>query len=266
MRRAADPLGRRARATAIVLLVCAAAPLVATAGGVRDLDDAWLVPPGALRAFLLPDRPASRWLLVAGQGTLYEVSDLTQAGLGVERRLGGARLALDWHQLGTGPYRERSWRLAAALGRPATVGVRVGLTSLDLAGGPARAHGEADLWWRTPSWSGAWLEGWLPLGPPPVWYGRQGLRRWLRCGAGGEAWTAAVVVDRAVDGRPSVQGELLLRLAAIAAVGLRCEPATGTVGLSTAWRVQGQLLRTSHCVHPDLGVSHRWGLVVGVGR
>ena len=40
-------------------------------------------------------------------------------------------------------------------------------------------------------------------------------------------------------------------------------PSPGTDGLNTAWSWRGVLLRTSHLVHPALGLTHRWSLTLG---
>jgi hypothetical protein len=77
------------------------------------------------------------------------------------------------------------------------------------------------------------------------------------------AWRWAIAVDRGEQGSPAIQAAVLGRLAAGVALGLRSEPQTGSVGLTTAWRWRAWLIRSAHLSHPELGTTHRWGLAWG---
>lgn len=250
----------------LLAMVLVGSPPVAVGGGLRDLEDAWLVPPEALHTLLEPAAAQRRWEVCLAQGQLHGLPELPQSGLGLARRWSGAAASADWQRLGGDLYREQVWRLGFWVGSNWRMGGRLGWSQLDLAGGPPMSHTEVDLQLQVRLTAGIRLRAWWLLGPLPVWYGESGTRRWLHLEGAGEGWSWAAVVDRAADGTPSLQGEVMLLLAPAVALGLRSEPATGTVGVVSAWRTAGLLLRTSHALHPDLGFTHRWGLVLGGGR
>lgn len=254
----------RGRIAACFWLWTMASCLDVLGGGLRDLDDAWLMTPLSVLS-LLTDRPASDryWQVRSAHGRLYGLPELEQVGLEFERRGHDLSVAAAWQRLGGDLYRESIWRLDLLLGRRWRLGGRFGLSALDVAGERLARQTEFLLALQFPLSGDLVLQAWCPLTQPPPWYGEHGLRRWLSLQKSGAGWIWAVAVDRSPHGRPSLQGEVLLRLAAGAALGLRCEPATGTVGLCTAWRPAGMLLRSSHALHPDLGPSHRWQLAVG---
>jgi hypothetical protein len=87
-------------------------------------------------------------------------------------------------------------------------------------------------------------------------------RRWLdlRGRAGSVAW--ALAVDGRPVGAPTARAALLARCVPGVALGILGEPATGILGLTTAWARRGLVLRSSHLVHPALGITHRWLLVL----
>jgi hypothetical protein len=248
------------------LLGIGAVPPPAAGGGLRDLQDAWLVGAPALMDMLGLPVARSAWQVSLGHGQLYGMPELPQSALQVQRRHAATTASVAWQQLGRDLYREQQWRLELAHGSSWQGGARVGLHTLALPGGPARSQTEVDLVVRGPVAGSFLLEAWLPLGPAPEWYGQHGLRRWLLISGKDEAWAWAVAIDRAVDGTPSLQAEVMLAMAPGAALGIRLEPATGSAGLSTAWRAGSLLLRTSHALHPELGPTHRWSLVVERGR
>lgn len=241
-------------------------PPFAAGGGVRDLDDAWLVSPAVLGAlFAMPSASDHRWCVSAGHGRLFGLPELPQVGLELTYAAKGGEATVSWQQLGADLYRERIWRVHLRVGANWRIGARCGQSQLDLSGGPARRQFDADLYAQVPLAADASLEVWWPLTPLPVWYGESGLRRWFEVTGRGDHWLWVLATDRNADGKPSAQGEVLLRLGPPAAIGLRCEPASGCVGLCTAWSAAGVVLRSSHVLHPDLGLTHRWGLVA-VGR
>lgn len=246
-------------------ILAACAPM-AGAGGLRDLEDAWLVAPEAVVAMLADSTAGGGpWCWRLAGGRLYGMPELDQVGLGIARRWPSVRLAADWERLGRDLYREDRWSLDLLLGRAARLGVRVGAARLDLDGQAQGRRQELDLLVHVAVTEDLQLQARLPVTPAPPWYGETGVRRWLLVQGGAPGWLWAVAVDRDPAGRPALQGEILLQLAPRAALGLRCEPATGTVALSTAWRAPRLVLRSSHALHPDLGPSHRWGLLLGGG-
>ncbi len=248
----------------LVLVAAAWSPL--RAGGVRDLDDAWLVDPGHWGALFAgqPDPPARpRWWTAMTQGRLFGLEELAQAGLAVGRRGGAWCGVLTWERLGRGNlYREDLLRVGALVGRRWRAGLQIDGRRLSLGGDPAAERVSLALRVSAPLAAGTRLDVWWPLAGAPDWFGRQGSRRWARLSrtTGGSVWT--LVVDRRADGVPLLQGELILGPVTGVGLGARVEPWSGTVGLVTAWRWGGVILRSSHLVHPELGASHRWGLLL----
>jgi len=256
------------RAAACVLLGLLGPVPVATGGGLRDLADAWLASPGQT-ASMLRGRDAAtpgRWSVAVGQGRLYELPELPQCGLELGWRASAAGVSASWERLGRDLYREDTWRLAALVGRRVRWGAQVGVARLALGGRARGQSGEATLRLQAELPAGHVLDVWWPLTVAPPWYGSEGLRRWLRLSGAGDGWAWCAALDRSAGGAPIAQGEVLVRLAPIAAFGLRVEPWSGTIGCVTAWRLGGLLLRSSHLVHPDLGTTHRGGLVAGSWR
>jgi len=254
-------------AMALTLVAAAWSPL--RAGGVRDLADAWLAPPphwGALLADPSARRGPPRWWSAVAQGRLFGLAELPQTGLAVGHRRGAWRASLAWERLGRGDlYREDLLRVGGLVGRRWRVGLQIDGQRLSLGGRLADRRVAVVLRVSAPLAAGTRLDVWWPLGGAPDWFGRRGSRRWARLSrvASGHVWT--LVIDRRGDGVPLLQGELILGPVTGVALGGRVEPWSGTVGLVTAWRWGGIILRSSHLVHPELGVSHRWGLLLGGG-
>lgn len=240
---------------------------VASAGGVRDLADAWLLD-GPRTASLMSGTEAfatpGRWWLEARQGALYGLPELPQMGLVVRGGLGRQHLEVGWERLGSDLYREDMLSAVLLHGQALRVGVTLDLAQLSLAGDAPRRHLLVAACLRQPLGHGAELAVDWPLTGPPAWYGDRGLTRWIAVTAdrAGTAWTLAL--DRRGDGSPSWQAEALVKLAPGVAWGGRWDAASGSVGLCTAWKRSALVLRSSHLVHGDLGLTHRWSL--GVAR
>mgnify|MGYP001026491582 CR=1 FL=1 len=240
----------------------------ARAGGTRDLMDGWVVPASSVAALLsapsaaaAPDGP---WASL-GQGRLYGLRELPLAAAAAGWRAPRWEAALAWQHLGSGLWREERLRARLLVGRAARVGLAAGWDALRLAG---QASGER---WAALSCEvefdrpGAWCwRASFPLRPCPPWYGEGGARRWLGVSGGASGFGWAVALDRDARGVPLLEGEALAAIGGGGALGLRWEPATGSLGATTAWLRLGLLLRTSHLAHPALGVTHRFAL--GFGR
>lgn len=237
----------------------------ASGGGVRDLADAWLLD-GPRTSSLLSDSgaapPAARWWLEARQGALYGLPELPQLGLVVGGRLGRQRLEVGWERLGADLYREDMVSALLLHGSAWRVGLRVDLAQLSLAGDPSRRNITVAACLRQPLGRSAELAVDWPLTGLPTWYGDRGVGRWIAVNAdtAAAAWTLAL--HRRGDGSPSWQVEALVKLAPGVAWGGRWDAASGSVGLCTAWKRASLVLRSSHLVHDDLGLTHRWSLGV----
>lgn len=240
----------------------------AAAGGCRDLQDGWCLPPDLLRPWLAPGRPeggAGPWVAL-GQARLYGMPELPLQAVAAGWRAPRWRLALGWQRMGADLLREERVRGQFLVGARQALGVAAGWDLLQLADAAPWRQPVLNLELRLAGPGGTRLAGSLPLLPPPGWYGRGGVRRWwsLAAAGGGAAWCLAV--DRDARGAPLLEGEGVVRPAAGCGLGLRWEPATGTLGLTTAWLWRGLLLRSSHLAHPTLGVTHRWSLGAGRGE
>lgn len=255
--RGRDPMGRVAAIGAMVIFLAGPAGR-ADAGGSRDLADVWLVSPQDVGG-----APVPAWRLELGTGHLFGLCELPQYRL--EGRLDHARWSAGaaWERLGSGPYREDSVRLQAGLGRGWRLGIEGGADRLLIGEEDSRVCPALAVRTTTGRSGSLRLDVWWHLAAAPPWYGAGGVRRLARLTGRGHDWAWAVAIDRAADGRPSVQADILARVAPGACLGLRADPWSGAVGLSTAWWVKVGWLRTSHLVHPDLGTTHRWALVLG---
>ena len=263
---------------ALLIWACGGAPR-ASAGGMRDISDGWLLPTGELLARLWPasengeSGPLSaaatgekaslaHWLWL-GHARLYEMPQLPLLAVGLGLPALGLQWSLQCQRLGETLVQEDQWRLAVRGPSRLEPTLSVGWDRLALAGGSGRGHLFLGAGISLRAAAGLRLRIEPPLTPPPPWYGPTAARRWLLVTGGLEGVAWGLAVDRTTAGRPIVQIDLTVRVGPRAALGLRAEPVTGSVGLTTAWYHRYWLLRTSHLIHPELGVTHRWYLATG---
>ncbi len=257
---------------------CGGAP-DANAGGTRDVSDGWLLPPGELIARLWPasqDRGSgltgatatsehssfAHWLWL-GHARLYEMSELPLLAVGLGLPVFGMQWSLQWQRLGETLVQEDQWRLAARGPSRLEPTLCIGWDRLALAGRSGRGHLFLGVGISLRTAAGLRLRIEPPLTASPPWYGPTAARRWLLITGGTDGFVWGLAVDRTTAGSPIVQLDLTGRVGPRAALGLRAEPVTGSVGLTTAWYHRHWLLRTSHLIHPELGVTHRWYLAAG---
>lgn len=261
------PKGRPVKAALAVLAVMIVAAGRLSAGGLRDLDDAWLLPAWAVRGLLAPEAVAADgWSLALAQGRLFGVAELPQVGFELGRHWSRGACRIRWERLGQALYREDVGRIELLVGRRWRLGGAAGADRLALAGGETRTVPAGELRIQGRLARGLFLDVWWSIADAPTWHGRQGLRRWLRLHGVGDGWAWAAVVDRRATGEPVLQGEVLLGMAPTVALGLRLEPWSGAAGFCTAWRLGSLMLRSSHLVHPELGPTHRWSVSLGDRR
>jgi len=232
------------------------------AGGHRDLGDAWLIPDQRLVGMLAPGQSSSAWWMQVAQGRLFGMPELPQLGLQMGRNHPRWRLAVGWERLGSELYREDSWQLDFMVGGRQSLGFRLGEHRLIIGGDPAHRNPALAILAELELPAGTKLAAWIHLDEAPAWHGT-GLRRWFCLDGGRQAWAWALGLDRANEGPLILQGAVSLQLVPGMALGVRVEPWSGTAGLTTAWRLKGLLLRSSHLIHPVLGPSHRWSLTAG---
>jgi hypothetical protein len=244
-------------------MICLSAPGVAGGGGTRDLGDGWLLPPGRVLGLLGAAGSSSRapaWWVLMGQGRLYGLAELPL----LEARGGwsSANWAVSgrYHRLGAELMRDEEWGLELRLQTRCSPGLEIIQDRLAIQGGPPssrlRLRGGVDV----PVGRAMAASLRMDLTDAPPWQGERAIQRWLLLQGTSRDLCWAIGLDRSADNEPWLELSLSARLCERAAAGLRTEPATGTVGLTTAWRAGGWLLRSSHLVHPLLGVTHRWQL------
>ncbi len=269
--RGGDQLRRLRRAAAgarclLGLALCGAWPLCpepACAGGGRDFEDGWVL--SAQAAAELTTQPAApqAWWFASGLARLYGMPELSLRAASAGWRGRTVAAALAWQRLGGQLFQEDRLRVGLLRGRSGRVGIRAGYDAVRLGDGAGDSCWQLDLiaQWRPATGMKARL-CW-PLRAAPPWHAERAWRRWAELESDGALLRWAVALDRDGRGAPALQGELAMRLADRCALGLRADPGSGTIGLTTAWLAGRLLLRTSHLVHPALGATHRWSLAVG---
>lgn len=253
------------------------APASSRADGLRDLEDGWLVSPAEARSLLCLTTPsawrgaddgadagrATGWWLALGQARLFAMSELPLLAVALGRTERWWSLAAGWQRLGGELWREDRTRLRLVIGRERRCGLVGGVDAVAWAGGLAEQATQLDVVVEYPlAWDIRARGTWGVLGPPS-WHDTRAPRRQALF-TGGWSWGRwALACERDGKGVPAVQAEVLMSLGARVAWGLRGDPDTGTLGLSTSWLVARALLRSSHLIHPELGITHRWSVAFG---
>ncbi len=248
--------------------------------GLRYHAGGWLLGPGTMAAAASPDsiREGSwvRWSM--GQGQLFGMPELPLLGcdvtVGRTSLPAGTReptrwqVRARWQRLGGGSFCEDRWELAFLRAGRWRVGVCLGGERLLLAGETGPAHGDltAQLGRRW-AWPGG-IEGWcdvhLPLDDDPAGDTRR-VRPAARLALRHAGVVGIVAWDRRGGSTPLLGGEIVVALSPTVALQWRLDGASGSFGPGLAIRRGGLIVRTSHVVHPDLGATHRWQLIVGAG-
>ncbi len=260
----------------LIVTVGVAEPSVVVAAGIRDLADGWLLGLAATGEFLGPPALSTggAWV-AAGHSRLYGMAELPVSALTGGVRFSGwpgdPTLTVGWQNLGEGLFQEHQLEAHLQLGTAPVAGLAV-LSTVTQTGGSAGIDSQKDTHWQSAfTVQGGWrpsatgrvqIQFWLPLvqhnGSSMV-AARQRLVR-------AQGWQGPLVLAAAVDltpdQTPTVSLEWGLR-AGGAACGLRADLATGALGPVLYLRRGQILVRSSHLVHPQLGVSHR--LQVGLG-
>lgn len=231
----------------------------------RDLDEGWLLSPRATAA-LCAGRVAGpyrcrTWALL-GTGRLYGMPELPLSGAAAGFAVGCVRASLDWHRLGSGLYVEDRRRIALILPGDPEIEVVGGWDTVRVGDCPFQRPAAA-IRGGIRLGAGIRLSVRQALTEPPPWHGGRGRYGWAALGWSDGGRAATLAFDRETDGPLRLQAEVWTRPVPGFAVGWRIDPATGTLGWVTALGRGRLLLRSSHLVHPELGVSHRWQLRIG---
>lgn len=256
------------RAAVCVLLLLATVP--ACAAGLRDLEDAWLLPPWPPAGPVPAAGPRWTGWCAAGSGRLYEMPELGLRGLsaGLVRETGPGAwfVRVDWQVLGQEIYREQRGRCRLGFHGTWRGSLELIRETRTLAGraGPAWTAGDLVLGLARDLGGGARLvvDLQVPLVAAPAGPVSRA-RPVARILLGAATASLAAFWDRRPDGTPLPGGELALTPGPGASLLLRYDGHTGSLGPGLAIRRGGFVLRTSHVAHPDLGISHRFQLVAG---
>jgi hypothetical protein len=250
--------------------------------GLRGLMDGWLLSPsdtvlvlegreqlGGIAEQCLP--PRGGWISV-GQAHLFGMPELAVTSLGGQWRGSGIGLGwvadLSWERTGETLFLEDEKRAFLGLGSGTVAGFEFCRRVIWIEEEAEAVHSASILVLRhTRVLRSEFLLrlGWrFDLTDAPVWYGEQG-RRALgtvsllvpRHGFG-----IAGNLDRRGDGTPGLSLDLSGSAFGRCGLGLRADLPTGSLGPITLWKFGALLIRTSHVVHPDLGLTHRMNLIV----
>jgi len=204
--------------------------------------------------------------VAAGQTRLYGMPELAVVflQLGMRRRKWRGQPAgeVTWESVGDADYRLDSLRLRLEFGRQPAVGFQ--LRSIASSGGGSHWRANLTAFGRWGASHRLEARVWAPIGQwglPAVMVDRQPL---LHIQGWSELFAVAVAVDQTVSGRPTFGLEWDLHVDK-ALVGWRLDLESFSLGPVVYWRRGALILRTSHMVHPELGVTHRvqlgWGQV-----
>lgn len=277
-RRRAAPRFRTGWVTLPALVVCLCGVVsVSPGGGTRDINDGWLIATGELVARLWTDehsdqppgsgaahgsRSAGRWAW-CGRSRLFGIPELPLLAVGGGWSLGPLQGSVVWQRIGSTLVHEDCARIAVTRCFGWQPTLRIGWDRLTFGDGERYGQPYLGIGVTIPGPAGVRLRLEPHLTAPPPWYSRSGGRRWLLLTGGRPHLVWAAAIDLTPAAGPVVQLDLTGRVTARLAFGLRAEPATGVAGATIAWYRGTWILRTSHLMHPELGLTHRWYLAVG---
>jgi len=262
--------GWRTVLTGMVWILIMYCPTSVRAGGLRDLQDGWLVPMTATVQMLgvpggdITSDGEGRGLWVAcGQSRLYGMPELPLRRLACGVMYPRFALSGSWQRLGDEIYREDTIRGRLVVGRRWHWMLEGGYDRIDLAREYRQSVPRLQLSLSLPLTDRirfAWTTR-LPIGSDP--FAKRELSRWLELHGRGQQLCWCLALDRSGARVPVLQLAVLARVASGIGGGMRAEPATGSIGGSTVWMwgkgsTGSWLVRTSHVLHPDLGLTHRW--------
>ncbi len=244
------------------------------AGGMRNFADSWPIGATTARRLLLkPTQVAGNghgFLVKAGQGRLFEMSDLEQRFLAFEGRLSGEKIIMEggalWERTGSDLFKEDQWDCWVLFGENPSWGMAAHHWHQTLGGVSEPPLLEGGLLWELVfQWgeiNGRFHLEW-PLGVASQILGGRRRRNLLNLTLANKVLAASLVLDRQDDGTPRPGFHFLLALDQGIGVEFRVDPSTGSLGPGLAFARRKLMVRTSHIIHPHLGVTHRLMLVMG---
>ncbi len=261
------------RACLVVFLVLVVGRGVSLAGGLRDFDDSW--PIDSLTARMLLATPETGRIsghglqVMAGQGRLFEMPELSQRFLAMKGNITGKTMAIkiaaQWERTGSGLFVADHLEGRVLLGQSPSWGIAAHWMRQTLGANPEDASLQWALLWELGLGFGDFkgrmhLEWPLKISADEL--GGRRRNNLLNLTLSNNEFAAALVVDRHDDGSPKAGFHLLLALDRGLGLEFRADPSTGSLGPGLTLVRGGLMLRTSHVIHPHLGVTHRLMLVV----
>ena len=247
---------------------------VGSAGGLRNFSDSWPIASSTARRLLqnsieLGSSPRGLMVMV-GQGRLFEMAELNQSFLAFEGKVSPRTFTLQldgqWERVGSGLFVEDHLETRILLGESPSWGISTQWFAQTLGGCSEETTLEFRLLWEM-DFSFREIRGrfhfeW-PLKKSAYSSGATRRQNVLNFTITTDEFAAALVVDRRIDGTPKPGFHILLALEHGVGLEFRADPSTGSLGPGLSVVRGGLMLRTSHVVHPHLGVTHRLLLVVG---
>lgn len=255
---------------ALLAAACLLLAAPAAAAGLRRLDSAWLLP-AALHGVLLEPAlteqaaPGS-WLRIA-QSSLYGLPELPVRLLAIGAAGRGWAAETGWEVLGSDALRDDRLTARCAVGDRWRVGLWAARRSVRLGPGESGQAQSVDLEVMARGSHPAFGEWTAALQWPLVrkvdsWLGAEPEPR-LRAALAAKGRALAVSLDMDQDGRPALGWEAVAGLGGGLGLAWRSDRASGAAGGGLVWRKGRLRLRTSHLVHPELGLTHRTEICVG---
>jgi len=175
--------------------------------------------------------------------------------------------ACSWERLGEELMLEEAGSLSLRLGGNPQVGVRVRarrwLVATELVSTSAGADLEGKFFLVLSAGYTGSIAFRLHQGELPEWHGRGGRRTLAEAKLFHPGWGLAIRIDQRGDGVPVLSLAAMVRLTSRLGLGFRGDPETGSLGGNLVARWGGLWLRSSHLVHPALGLTHRFHLGAG---
>ncbi len=249
----------------------------AIAGGLLNMEDSWLIPSSLTRGVLTGNHQSSglkgEIMGTVSQGRLFSMSELEQRSVSLEGVIFPWRNKLSWagrwQRTGRDLFVEDRLTARVLWGHRPAVGLGFRRIKLTLAQKEQIPAQEFFFLLKAP-WKWGAVTGMVQL----QWPGYSSSRNSGNGehGRRTEALKAifvhsdhaiAVVVDRLDNGKPNLGFQILMTLTTGIGIEFRVDSPTGSLGPGLSIVRGGLMVRTSHLVHPQLGITHRIALVVG---
>ncbi|MCP4292845.1 MAG: hypothetical protein GY780_13555 [bacterium] len=249
-------------------------PVSAMSSGLKDFNDSWLIPPNLVHDLMSPanqnDHSNDFYLWSAGQGRLFEMHELKQQFLSFETQLTTHGIPwafiFAWQKTGLGDFVENRFQADVFWGQNAQWGMGTTHSIQELGKRQEPTKKNYFALFRYP-YNGTGFSCYLEL-RWPVFSSSENVNftertNFLKGVFEGEDFAFATVVDRNGDGVPQIGFQLFFVLSDGVGLAMRTDLATGSLGPQLSLSKGLLLLRTSHLVHPQLGITHRLEFSLG---